>query len=176
MESGEEAGVSVVPGGRPDAAAQATTKAARLAASPRAIPADGSQPGVEFGFRSRPVGRGAAVSSFDDSGRVHTGKPGHRSRTEAEGRRCGWCFESDPWKAWSSEGVVLRQRVGVHQSDHGPVGVSQPGADRLLPARKTDRQRACGVVQRHVASRVLGCALFATLTEAKQVIEYWRRE
>ena len=44
-------------------------------------------------------------------------------------------------------------------SEFTSQGLSQPGADRLLPARKTDRQRACGVVQRHVASRVLGCAL-----------------
>jgi transposase InsO family protein len=30
---------------------------------------------------------------------------------------------------------------------------------RLLPAREADRQRACGVVQRHLARGVFGCAL-----------------
>jgi hypothetical protein len=55
-------------------------------------------------------------------------------------------------------------------------GHTTTGRNRLLPARETDRQGLCGVVQRDLTRRVSGLHGFATLTEARQIIELWRRE
>jgi putative transposase len=55
----------------------------------------------------------------------------------------------------------------VYQPDHGSVGVSPPGADRLLAARKANRQRARRIVQRYAASRVLGRALVRNLNRGQ---------
>jgi hypothetical protein len=85
LESGELAGVSPLSRRWLGTAAQATTKAASLAAWPRAIPADGVPTQAwSLDCGSRPVGRWAAVSSFDDSGLVQAGELGHRSRAETE--------------------------------------------------------------------------------------------
>ena len=86
-------------------------------------------------------------------------KSGHRSGTEnARGRRSG-CVESDSAEERRTKAHLLRQRNGVHEPDYRSLGVSQPGADRLLPTGEADRQRTCGIVQRHAASRVFGCML-----------------
>ena len=56
------------------------------------------------------------------------------------------------------------------------MGVSGRSADRFFEAGQADRQRVRGIVQRDPSIGGPGCALFATLAEARQVIEAWRRE
>lgn len=101
----------------------------------------------------------ATLPSIDRAGSVHARKSRHRSWAEVARGRRGGCAESDPAEAWSSKVYLLRQRIGVYQSDHGSLGVSQPGADRLLATGEADRQRICGIVQRHAAGGVFGRAL-----------------
>jgi hypothetical protein len=71
----------------------------------------------------------------------------------------------------TTQDVALRQRFGVHQPDHGPVGISIQGADPFLTAGEANRQRLREIVQRDLARRGLGHALVRTLTEAKESIE-----
>jgi hypothetical protein len=63
-------------------------------------------------------------------------------------------------------GTVLR--VVLHDKHES---IFRGGAVRA--AREADRQRARGALQRH---ECLDVHWFATLTEAKQVIEAWRHE
>src|SRR5438105_15672637 len=60
--------------------------------------------------------------------------------------------------------------------DHGPVGLSQPGANRLLAAREADRHAQVESFNGTVRAECLDVHRPATLTEAKQVIGPWRRE
>ncbi len=149
---------------------------------PRCIGASGSgprgtQPGVGAGFCRRPVSRRATLSSLDRTGYIYARESRHRSGAEVARGTRGRYAESDSAEARSSKAYLLRQRIGVHQSDHGSLGVSRPGADRLLTSGKARlTTRAWSRSTARCERSVWDVHWFATLTEAKQVIEDWRQE
>jgi len=66
--------------------------------------------------------------------------------------------------------------VGVHESDHGSLGVSQPRTDDFSrPGKPTDNAHVDSF-NGTLRAECLDAHWFVTLTEAKQVIEDWRRE
>ena len=146
------------------------------AASPRALLANFSQRGVESGFRGRPVGGWTKVPGLDDHGCVT-----RESLAIAVGQRL------------KGEDVVatlndIRLQRGVPKflfCDNGSEFTSQimhlwayhnqVRIDFSRPGKPTDNAHVESFNGTLRAER-LDVHWFATLTEAKQVIEGWRRE